>query len=597
MATCVRREHRQALVTEPSRAGRGRVAASTERSFDSAAWAWTAAVAVLIAVGCGGTPERLESGVRLRSESIGHLGSGYRAGSLIVSPDHRHFAWVDERGGRCRVVADRVRGSYFVRCADPKYSPDGETLAFYAATERANPPKVRLVVNGTPSDVVVGDEGPIVFGAKSGAWAAAAPAWIEPPKPPPAPSAGAGPVATNAGATTGDGSASPAASAASAPSPVPSEAAAEPPHRVVVFNQAGVLGEHEDTTVPTVSADGRHVAYIAADEGRTALYVDGKIRREFGAPEVAHHPAIKLSKPGPNLEPETTVRYLSDGSLAGVALAEGGWTVFHDDDVWAAYPALRMPPESSFQIDSPDQRESSAIVAGSFTVAEDSPTACWWERLEGVNNRWRVLCNGKPVDEQVCEVQSPGVPISIAAKTGKVAYLCRSTPSELTELANAPKNIWVVVNGEKHGPHRFVWGLSISEGGEHYGYAAADSSDEPWFYVIDGRRHEGPWQQTFPPKFSPDGTVAVWAASAEEDGSRVDLVLRGNIVTRAEMIMKPPLFRGSGADMEVQWAVKRGRSVRRVIASGIGPTPIPAAPAPSASASEAASLDSPRPPV
>jgi hypothetical protein len=510
-------------------------------------------------------------------------------------------------------VADRVRGPSFAKCADPRYSPDGETLAYFAAVERPSPrkvPKVQLVVNGKPSDVIVAEQGPISFGAERGAWAAAALARIEPPPgtPSPVPTSTAAGSAIATPTAAGKGAASPtdpAEGAATAmpgatpgpdptkgsatPSPVATEdAAAAPPHRIVVFDATGVLGEHPDTTAPAVSPDGAHVAYIAADEdGRQVLHVDGRVRRDFGAPEIAHQPSIKMAKAGPNLEPETTVRYLSDGSLVGVALGEAGWTVFHDDEIWATYPALRMPPESDFQVDNPNLRTTSAIVAGSLSVATDTPTACWWERMEGENDRWRVLCNRKPIDSQVCEVQSPGVPISIGAKSGRAAYICRSTPvSEEMELGNTPQNIWVVVNGKKLGPHRFVWALELSDDGEHYGYAAADSLDEPWFYVIDGKRYDGPWQQTFPPKFSPDGTVAVWAASAEEEGSRVDLVLRGNIVTRAERVMKPPLFFGSGEDLEVHWAVKRGNSVRRVIASGIGAPTAATDPAPAPSASQ-----------
>jgi hypothetical protein len=547
--------------------------------------------ALLLAVALLASCERTESGLRLRGESIGHLGSGYAPGSLVVSHDHRHFAWIDRRGGRCRVVADRERGPFFAQCANPLYSPDGKILAYWASSERSDPPKVQLVANGHRSDVVVANQGPIAFGAKGG-WAAAAQARSATL---PAPS---GEVKPSPAATGEEPQPSPAATAVwASPSPAPKEGATLPRQPVVVFDASGVLGEHPDTTSPVVSPDGEHVAYIAADEEhRQRLFVDGKVRRDFGRPEGAHLPAIKPAKEGPNLEPETTLHYLSDGTLAGVALGEAGWTVFHEDEVWAAYPAIHMPPEAPFQVDDPTLRESSGIVAGSFTVAEDAPMACWWERMAGEVDRWRVLCNGKPIDSQTCEVQSPGVPISIAANGGGAAYVCRSTPQTETTPDPAPKNLWIVVNGERQGPHRFVWGVSLSPDGKHYGYAAADSLDEPWFYVIDGKRHDGPWQQTFPPRFSADGKTAVWAASGDEEGRRVDLVIGGNIVTRAELIMKPPLFLGSGEDLQVQWAVKRGKSVRRVIASGLG-EPIGAAEAiPDPHPSQGASLDSPRPP-
>ena len=89
----------------------------------------------------------------------------------------------------------------------------------------------------------------------------------------------------------------------------------------------------------------------------------------------------------------------------------------------------------------------------------------------------------------------------------------------------------------------------------------------------------------------------MWAASEEEDGNRVDLVMDGQILTRVEQVMKPPLFRGTGRDLEVQWAVRRGNSVRRVIASGFGVPPSPTAGAPAPNESQGGSLDSTRPPV
>jgi hypothetical protein len=53
----------------------------------------------------------------------------------------------------------------------------------------------------------------------------------------------------------------------------------------------------------------------------------------------------------------------------------------------------------------------------------------------------------------------------------------------------------------------------------------------------------------------------VWGASPDRDGRRVELVRDGDVVARGDMVMAPPVFRGN----EVEWALKRGKSVRRVI--------------------------------
>jgi hypothetical protein len=477
----------------------------------------------------------------VRSERIGYLGAGYKPRSLVVSRDHEHLAWIDERKKGCRVVVDRKEGPLFAQCADPRFSPDATTLLYWAAAEITDPPTVRLVANGKPSEIVLADNGPTRFSRTGGAWAAVAPARIESPSP----------EAT--------------AEEKRSPETPPQDAAAtaeSPPHRVIAFDARGSLGEHADATPPALSPDGAHVAYIAADEeGRQNLIVDGQVKRTFAPPDVKYLPSIKQTKPGPNLEPETTVQYLADGTLVGVALDRDGWTVFHGDDVWATYPVVRGPPNAGVQILSPDMVTSRALLAGSLVFAEAAPTACWWERREGDADAWLVVCNGKPVDQEVCEAYSVDVPISVSSDGRTAAYACRQTPPSAAP-ENVPRNLWVVLQGKKVGPYRFVWGIELSADGSHHAYAASDELGESWFYMVDGKRYDGPWEQAFPPKLSPDGTSVVWAASQEEDGPRVDLVFDGTTVARAEIVMAPPVFHGN---REVQWAVKRGRSVRRVI--------------------------------
>jgi len=252
-----------------------------------------------------------------------------------------------------------------------------------------------------------------------------------------------------------------------------------------------------------------------------------------------------------------------------VALDREGWTVFHGDEVWATYPAVRLSQNAGFQVLSPETLTSRALLAGSLALAESAPTACWWERREGDVDAWHVVCKGSPVDDEVCETYSSDVPIAVSADGRSAAYVCRQTLSS-TAPEKIPRNLWVVVKGKKTGPYRFVWGIELTADGSHHAYAASESLDEFWFYMVDGKRYDGPWKQTFPPKFSPDGTSIVWAASREEDGRRVDLVFDGAIVTRAEIVMAPPAFHGN---REVQWAVKRGRSVRRVIMTAPSGTP------------------------
>ena len=495
-----------------------------------------AAAALVRLTGCNGPAEPPRPAPRAQSDRIGWLGKGYRTKTLAVSRDLQHLAWVDQLADGCRIVVDRRRGARFPGCAAPKFAPDDETVWYFAATEAKEPPRVHLVVNGQMSPVELGYEGRVAFAKQGGAWAAIAPA-----RPP----------ATE----TKDADRTDATPA--------KDDAATPPRSVIAFGPAGPYGEYPDATAPVVSPDGAHAAWVAIDAtGLQSLIVDGKVARAFGRPAVEFLPAIKQTRSGPSLEPEAAVHYLSDGSLAGVALGEQGWTVFHGDETWATYQGLRLPPETGFEVSGSPLLASPAIYGGSLVTAAEAPVACWWERLEGDADQWRVACNGKPVDEQICSAPSEGQPITPTPDGRTVMYVCKIVGPTGADGKPDPQDLWVVVGGEKRGPHRFVWGLDVSPDGRHSAFAAADSVQEPWFYDFDGRRFTGPWQHAFPPKISPDGTSVAWAASPREDATRVDLVRDGDIVARGDMVMAPPRWRDDG---RVEFALKRGRSVRRVV--------------------------------
>lgn len=460
------------------------------------------------------------------SERIGSVGKHYRQRSLFVSRGLDRLAWVDAREERCRVVVDRRFGEWHARCTNPLMSPDGSTVAYFASEKVEEAPSVHLIVDGQASPVEVGGEGPVVFAEHGKAWAAIAPARA--PRP-------------------------------AADAPTPAEA---PPRRMIAFSPAGVLGEYHDTTAPVISPDGAHVAFVASDRaGNQSLVVDGKVARDFGSPKVEFIPAIKQTRPVPNLEPEAMVRFLSDGSLAGIALGENGWTVFHGDETWASYPGIRLPESTGFEVTGSPLLDRPAVMGGSLVAAAKAPVACWWQRRDGGVEQWQVVCNGKPVDDQLCNAPSPGQPITVTPDGKSVMYVCEIVPEPGPDGQIDPKNLWVIVGGRKLGPHRFVWGLELTPDGRHHAFAAADGVDDTWFYEFDGKRFDGPWQHAFPATISPDGKSIAWAASAREDGKRVDLVRDGALATRGEMVMAPPRWTGE----RIEFAVKRGHGVRRVV--------------------------------
>jgi hypothetical protein len=461
-----------------------------------------------------------------RSERIGSVGKHFRQRSLFVSRSLDRLAWVDAREERCRVVVDRSFGAWHARCTNPLLSPDGGTVVYFASEKVEEAPAVRLVVDGQASPVEVGNEGPVAFAEHGKAWAAIAPARATPPV---------------------------------ADAPTPSGA---PPRRMIAFSPAGVLGEYHDTTAPVISPDGVHVAFVASDSaGNQRLVVDGRVARDFGSPKVEFIPVVKQGRPLPNLEPEAMVRFLSDGSLAGIALGENGWSVFHGDETWASYPGIRLPESTGFEVTGSPLLDRPAVMGGSLVAAAKAPVACWWQRRDGGVEHWQVVCNGKPVDDQLCNAPSPGQPITVTPDGKSVMYVCEIVAEPGPDGQVDPKNLWVVVDGGKRGPHRFVWGLELTPDGRHHAFAAADGVDDTWFYELDGKRFDGPWQHAFPPTISPDGKSIAWAASAQADGKRVDLVRDGVLATRGDIVMAPPRWTGD----TVEFAIRRGHSVRRVV--------------------------------
>jgi WD40-like Beta Propeller Repeat len=528
----------------------------------------TIAAILLAALGLAGCERRREERPLVYSEPIGHLGRGYRKNSLAVSHDHRRMAWIEERAGQCRAVVDGRKGRPLAICLDPLFSRDGAAYAYWGVPDPGWPPKGYLYADGNPSTTAAGRDGPFVFSRDGGRWAAIAPAYDRD-----APPFSRAEVQRARGA--GDtGEEADAEKKADEDEAEPAEDGTKkddqtdraPPQRLVAFTARGALGEYRDATSPALSPDGSHVAFIASStEGEKRLIVDGEVRRVFGPPEVPYLPVLKPTpeKPGPHLEPEFAVRFLVDGSLVVLALAEQGWTVFHDDDIWATYAAVQIP-KTGYEVIDPTLLSKRTIVAGSMVEAAAAPVACWWERMEGDAERWRVACNGEPIDDRICDYPFPDVPIAPAADGRSAAYVCRrNAPLNPDGTLSGPPVLWVIAAGEELGPHQFLWGVDLSADGRHYAYAAADTLGETWFYVVDGQRYDGPWQQAFPPKLSPDGSAVVWAAGREEESERLDLVLNGDIVARADLVMAPPLFDGN---RKVQWAVRRGGSVRRVVA-------------------------------
>jgi hypothetical protein len=482
-------------------------------------------------VGCAAAPPADETGgpVRVHVERIARLSKDYRRGSLASSRDQRRVGWVAQASGgaACRLVIDGVPGPERRACSAPVFAADGSRAASWVTTLAAPGASVvsRLVIDASPVGPDLADSGDVRL-AEGGGWVASA--LLAPP-----------------------------------PEGVPSEAP-----RMRVFGPAGDLGTFRDTSPPVLDLTGRHAAWVASDaSGRRALFVDGREERDFGLPAPGTAAPIRIARPGPNLEPEETVRWLSDGTLVGIVPSGLGWLVFRarpgatgetlrdfagHDVLWRT----AQPPPT----DPASRARGSALLSGSLATAAQAPVACWWERpAASGDGRWRVACNGEPADDATCLL--PGTtPIAIAPGGKSFAYACVDATSTGTT------GLFVVARGRRTGPHHEVATITVADGGQ-VAYAARDTADSAFFYVVDGRRTAMEWDEVFAPRFSPDGRHVAWGARPDAKRPRVDLVLDGRVRTRVDLVAAPPRVEDDGS---ASWIVRRGRNVLRIaMARGI----------------------------
>jgi hypothetical protein len=145
---------------------------------------------------------------------------------------------------------------------------------------------------------------------------------------------------------------------------------------------------------------------------------------------------------------------------------EEGWGIYRDGRRMASYPASLLAARP-YMLDS--CATATAIAAWSFVTAEQAPVAAWWERLEGSEERWRVVVDAKPVDDVVCDKPWLKQPPELSADGRHVAYACPVT----RPLAR----VLLVADGRRHGPYLDVWGYAWSDDGAHvvYGGAAEDA--------------------------------------------------------------------------------------------------------------------------
>src|SRR5262249_3399569 len=104
------------------------------------------------------------------------------------------------------------------------------------------------------------------------------------------------------------------------------------PGPTVEYVDGRELGRHPDASLPTLSDDGRDVAYLVAEEdGPVRLIVDGAEREGHLVPDAECARRAKRRPKGinPDLWPQFQVRYAGD-SLFVMTQDVDGWGIYRD---------------------------------------------------------------------------------------------------------------------------------------------------------------------------------------------------------------------------------------------------------------------------
>ena len=228
-----------------------------------------------------------------------------------------------------------------------------------------------------------------------------------------------------------------------------------------------------------------------------------------------------------------------------------GWGFYHDETRLASYPL-----STANHVDD-DCKASATFAYQSIRAADEAPAAAWFERLEGREERWRVVRNGKPVDDVICNANWSQQPPEISADGRHVAYACPFWSD------TGEERVQIVRDGVRYGSYLDVWGIALSGNGAHVTYGASDGTPpQPWTIDVDGEVRTRRYALVWRPRVSDDGATVAWESQLERtsDASGRFGIDRHVLGSFDEVLWGPEVRPHD----RMAWIIRRGHALVRV---------------------------------